>query len=151
MHGARRCVRMGLALTIGATLASSAAAAPPLIPIDVAKRAILANRAQLWVDPYSIRDASIGDVQKCLKDVLRTIEAENNLLRLQGNNVAEKSAPSCVCVVLNAKNSLGGYTGLRRTLVLLWDDGSIDTMDGGTGGLKEYCGRTNPFPELNGG
>jgi hypothetical protein len=118
--------------------ATMTAAAPvAAMSLTDAKKSILAERIRLWKDPYSIRDASIGEVRPCvLDDLTRT-------------GLTTKRAGQCVCVVLNAKNSMGGYTGLRRTLFVFWNDGGTDTRDGAILGYEEHCGSTRPFPELN--
>jgi hypothetical protein len=117
------------------TTAVGAASVASLALAD-AKKSILAVRNRIWKDPYSIRDASVGDVSPCVLDDLTRIGFA-------------KRAGQCVCVVLNARNSMGGYTGLRRTLFVFWNDGGMDTRDGAILGYEEYCSVTRPFPEMN--
>jgi hypothetical protein len=116
----------------------SAIVAAPAVTLSLAdaKKSILAARNRMWKDPGSIRDASIGDVHSCVLDDLTT------------TGIA-KRAGQCVCIVLNAKNSMGGYTGLRRTLFVFWNNGGMDTRDGAILGYEEYCSVTQPFPEMN--
>ncbi|MCK1619551.1 hypothetical protein IVA96_23840 [Bradyrhizobium sp. 159] len=91
---------------------------------DNAKRAILANKSRMFKDPDSIRDASIGAVASCPS----------------GNG-------DCVCVELNARNSMGGMTGLQ--IVGIRINGSAAEAFGQMADTSK-CGKLTPFPALNG-
>lgn len=105
------------------------------VAVDIATKVILSNRSTIWKDPYSIRDAKSGDPVTC--------PTQNGLF---------PAATSCVCIEANAKNSYGGYTGIRRTIVIISSANStfLNTSDGGIKGFEEICQGTHPFPQLNG-
>ena len=105
------------------------------VAADVATKVILSNRSTIWKDPYSIRDARIGEPVTC--------PTQSGLF---------PAATSCVCIEANAKNSYGGYTGIRRTVVVISSANStfLNTSDGGIKGFEEICQGTQPFPQLNG-
>lgn len=110
------------------------------IALPAARKAIVERRT-LWKDPDSIKDARIGQPHRCLGPSYQV-----------GFSYGDRKVPaSCVCIELNAKNSYGGYTGVRRTVAVFPDAGGFDTMDGGVLGFDEYCQNLQPFPELNGG
>lgn len=116
-----------------------ATSAKPVMPAAEARRVVAAERARLWKDPDSIRDAAAGDTYACAHE-----------LAGQGGAFMAKMPGSCMCIEANAKNAMGGYVGLRRTIAVFPDGGTLDTMDGGTKGYAEYCQNLTPFPELNG-
>ncbi|UPK16099.1 hypothetical protein [Bradyrhizobium sp. 131] len=91
---------------------------------DIAKRAILANKSRMFKDPDSIRDASIGAVAACPS----------------GNG-------DCVCIELNARNSMGGMSGLQTVGVRI--NGLAAEAFGQMADTSE-CGKMVPFPALNG-
>lgn len=91
---------------------------------DAAKRAILANKSRMFVDPDSIRDAAIGTVAACPS----------------GNG-------DCVCVEANGRNSMGGMTGLH-TIGIRLAGGTAEAF--GTMADTSTCGKMVPFPALNG-
>jgi len=115
---------------------------PPMAPtvtgfnIAEAKATILRERSNLWKDPYSIRDARISAPLVC------DARAHPDLFTQAGG--------TCICVIVNAKNSYGGYVGARRTLAFFPAGGGFKTYDGAILGFEEYCGVTQPFPEMNG-
>jgi hypothetical protein len=89
----------------------------------------------MWNDPYSIREAKMGDAVTC--------PTRNGLF---------PPATSCVCIEANAKNSYGGYTGIRRTIAVFSSTTGalLDTSDGGTAGFDDICQGMQPSPRLNG-
>lgn len=91
------------------------------------KQMILANKARIWKDAASIQDASISnEVHNCL-------------------------FWSCVCIEANARNSFGGFTGIRRVAIMFNSSGQLqDAIDNGPGGYAHVCQNMRPFPELNG-
>ncbi len=132
-------------LAFSALLVGCAAAQPieesipqPVIAAPVAIKTILAERGRLFKDPDSIRDAHVGEPYACRTP---TIASGGRIVNAPG---------SCVCLELNAKNSYGGYVGMRRTIAVFPDSGGITSMDGGIKGYEEYCRGVRPFPELNG-
>lgn len=110
----------------------------PLPSAAEARKRVIGAKAQLWKDPYSIRDAKAGETYSCTDTVIRP-----------GGIIGEDPA-SCMCIELNAKNSYGGYTGIRRTIAVFQDSGGISSKDGGIKGFEQYCTGLMPFPELNG-
>lgn len=110
----------------------------PLVTLEEARKIIVSERSKLWKDPYSIRDAKIGSPYFC----------ENESFAPTGGII--KSPASCVCIEANAKNSYGGYTGIRRTIAVFPESGGIDSKDGGILGFQDYCKELRPFAELNG-
>lgn len=115
--------------------------APPInhspIGAQDARRIVVEHRAEIWKDPYSIRDARAGQPATC------------NPAQLTRSTVYRNSLATCVCVEANAKNAMGGYVGLRRNIIVVFPDNDITLLDGGTLGFQELCGRTTPFPELS--
>jgi len=101
------------------------AAAPERIRADLVGR-----KSTLFIDPGSIRDARIGQVYAC------PIEA--------GLHAAPMT---CVCVELNAKNRLGGYTG-TQTKVAVYRNFVFEKLKDVE--MSDDCGGFSPFPELNG-
>lgn len=110
----------------------------PLLTTDEAKAAVLANRSKVFKDPDSIKEAKIASAMACTID--------------QVNGPQWSKVPSsCVCVELNAKNSYGGYTGVKRSVIAFPEVGEPDVLDTGTNGADRYCTDLRPFPELDGG
>jgi hypothetical protein len=95
----------------------------PLLSIAEAKAIIFAGRTAHWKDPDSIRDARIGEPYACMGALL------------------EEPPTACVCVEANAKNSFGGYTGLKQNIAFLKGRTVMDFRS---------PRRLVPFPELNG-
>jgi hypothetical protein len=93
--------------------------------LEKTRRLLLANRARLFNDPDSVRDASSGRPFPCLG-----------------------GGGDCVCLEVNAKNAYGGYTGIQTVLIKI---GSGDPKNlGGNLGSDFPCGKMTPFPQLNG-
>lgn len=119
---------------------------PPAVQINAATVAIpsaadarsrtIGERSKLWKDPYSIRDARAADPRACSHDVLNS----------SGGFVPTPAA--CMCVEANAKNSYGGYTGVKRTIIVFLPSGEISLKDGRILGFAELCQGLSPFPEL---
>jgi hypothetical protein len=102
-----------------------------------AGRLILAQRARLWKDPPSIREAKLTDPVICPANDLASLPAA--------------SGSTCACVEVNAKNSYGGYTGLHRTVVIFPQSGELAASDAGIKGFATICdANMAPFPEMNG-
>lgn len=112
-------------------------ATQPVLSAQRAARLIVDDRGHLWKDPDSIRDASIGEPYACRNPTP------------VGDRLFNSPA-SCVCLELNAKNSYGGYTGIKRTIAVLPEYGEITMLDGGTKGYEQRCQQLRPFAELNG-
>lgn len=94
------------------------------IPDDQIRKELLLAKGRAWKDPDSIRDASIGHAYRC------------------------RDGDSCLCVETNAKNSFGGYAGLKRN-VLVWNAGNFQHMRDQDFG--DQCDNLTQYPELNGG
>ncbi|HLL28611.1 MAG TPA: hypothetical protein VKT73_13285 [Xanthobacteraceae bacterium] len=112
-----------LALTVPAR-----AELPSNLPVATAKKLILADRNRIFRDPGSIRDAKIGQPFTC-----------------------RDGSGDCVCIEANAKNALGGYTGIQ--LIGIQFPGRTHAESFGTmaeAARTEPCGALKPFPELNG-
>src|SRR5262245_52724523 len=119
---------VGVILAIGLSLAGCANSGgvqgdTPPPPLDEVKRELVRNRGRYWKDPYSIRDASIGPIYSCF------------------------GWAGCACLELNAKNSYGGYGGLKQLIVNISSRGIADIRDRHAG---DTCVFLAPFPELNG-
>lgn len=117
------------------------AATDAIIPTNLsrpdAERLVLAQRARLWKDPPSIRDAKLSDPMICPARDLASLSAT--------------PGSTCACVEVNAKNSYGGYTGLHRTVVIIPPAGEMSTSDAGIKGFATICdANLAPFPEMNG-
>lgn len=95
-----------------------------LLPVSVIKRALIKNRARIWKDPASVREARIGQPYRC---------------PLGG---------TCICVEANAKNSYGGYSGVKKSGFAFRSATDFDVL--GEMGRYATCGTFTPFPEMNG-
>mgnify|MGYP000863016744 CR=1 FL=1 len=93
-------------------------------PPDI-RPAIVAHKSSLWKDPDSVRDAAIGPVTRGI--------------------FGWKA-----CLRANAKNSFGGFTGLKSVIVQTYDNGSPPVILDAT--IYDACGSVpyTPFPEVNG-
>ena len=100
----------------------------PLIALPSIKKMILDNRARLFKDPDSIKDARISEPITCPA----------------GRN-------TCICIELNARNSYGGYGGMGEMMVHFLTADTPEIFGGDLGELaRPYCRGYVPFPELNG-
>jgi len=103
---------------------------PPGLTLDDAKAIVVSSRAVYWKDPESIRDAAIGQPYSCT-----------------GGLVHVARPPSaCVCVMANAKNLFGGYTGLKPSVVLIAGGSVIDVISPRS---QDECKRRSNNPSLN--
>jgi len=108
--------------------------APPAVtaqepmPVTYRQAAREYLRTKLF-DPYSVRDAMISEPAQRSSWVMGVPPAWT------------------VCVRMNAKNRMGGYTGLKET-VLLYRAGKVAKATDGP--APYYCGdaKYDPFPEL---
>lgn len=112
------------AMALAACTTTSNTSAP--LTVADAKRLVLSNKTRIYKDPDSVRDASIQAPSEMLGRIY-------------------------VCVEANARNSFGGYTGLR-TLVVMFSTAqeymnaySEDTWIYGCSSSKMVA-----FPELSG-
>jgi hypothetical protein len=112
-----------IAASLCAGCASQQTAATPPISVQEARALVLAERTRTWKDPDSIRDAMISAPYQCL------------------------GWTACVCVEANAKNSMGGYTGLKKTVANISGRTIVNFRDAG---FTDRCDPMEPFPELNG-
>ena len=104
-----------------------AAAIAPTLSFADARKAVVAERSQLWKHPESIRTASISAPQPCpyLPDA------------------------TCVCVETNAQNSSDGETGISKTRLYFSGTKIIDAIGPLADAEAAQCGSFVPFPELN--
>jgi hypothetical protein len=124
-----------IAGSVGAFLASCASEQvrneSPLT-IEDAKAVILTQRSSNWKDPDSIRDARIGQPYPCIGGLIH----------------AAASPTACVCIEANAKNSFGGYTGLKQQVAYLHGRTVVDFQPPRL--AMDHCDGLVLFPELNG-
>jgi hypothetical protein len=94
--------------------------------LEKVRRLLLSNRARLFNDSDSVRDASSGRAFPCLG-----------------------GGGDCVCLEVNAKNAYGGYTGIQTVLIKIGLNGIPENIGGGLG--SDFpCGKMTPFPQLDG-
>lgn len=115
----------------GSQPGSSLASSSPVLSFDEAKLIVLSERGRIWKDPYSIRDARISQPYTCAGGLAHIADIPN----------------ACVCVEANARNSLGGYTGLTRNEVLFNGSRIVDVLKARESTYS--CGQMVPFPELS--
>jgi hypothetical protein len=97
------------------------------LPLPDYRGLILSNKARLWKDADSIKNASIA-VPRRSTGVMPMWHA---------------------CVRTNAKNSFGGYTGEKSMLIGIFDDDRPPEVV--MADAAGYCDFPHePFPELNG-
>lgn len=111
---------------------SAAVTEPASLTVDQAKAALTRSRS-LWKDPDSIRDTRIGQPYSsgCW------------------GHMAHMATPpdACICIATNARNSFGGYTGLRTQVALIKANSVIDLIDAR---LHDQCASMVPWPEFDG-
>jgi hypothetical protein len=101
------------------------------------RRTVLAARTRAWKDPDSIVGAQIADPLLCRNH--NTSPATNS------------PGTTCVCIELNARNSYGGYVGIKREVFAITANGEMSPINYGTvGPSPDLCPNMKPFPELNG-
>lgn len=143
--------RAVLVLAIGST-ATVAACAPPAArsggasPVfarmdaeNARRRSEFESRRIEWTVPASLQ--TVAD--RRIRD--RLIDPESARFRYDFTTVKERS--TSVCGAVNAKNSLGGYTGFKRFFVETVDgratDSAVLQRNGGSHRLVENCGYTD--------
>ncbi len=109
-----------------ATPSAQAPLPPPSLSSADAKKLVLSNRGKMWKDPDSLRNLSVGDPFTC---------------------PALRGTQTCICIEANARNSYGGYGGLKLYVATI-EGGSVQ-MEGEFYGAREECGRMTPFPTSN--
>lgn len=101
------------------------------LTIVEAKAEIVAAKTVFWKDPDSVRDASISPPTAC-PYTDRTPDIR------------------CVCVIVNARNSFGGYTGLSASMIYFRDKKPIKIVGDVNEFRKSFCAEPfSPFPELS--
>lgn len=100
-------------------------------PPSNARAAALGYARQSFFDPYSVRDASIS----------QPLQVRYGLMGQQ--------MVWAVCISANARNRMGGYTGIQETVVAFAGD-NVDTARSGSAGAGTACRGAvySPFPEL---
>jgi hypothetical protein len=119
-------------LLVLAGCAATTPATEAILGSEQLRTVVAANRAKYWKDPDSIRDASISRSFACYGGLAHVVAPPN----------------VCICVEANAKNSLGGYTGLKRTTFMFHDLTLVDALPPRS---QDACDPMSPFPELNSG
>ncbi|MCM5552402.1 hypothetical protein [Pleomorphomonas sp. NRK KF1] len=95
-------------------------------PPSPALRAYLAEQAKFYlVDPYSVRDAAITSV----------------------NILDAKKGVTSLCIRGNAKNRMGGYSGIQTVSVRLVNDKAVASYANQVGCYDPRI-TWHPFPEL---
>jgi hypothetical protein len=142
-----------LALPLGGCITTDNASATPDNPYPANYKALIrAAKSDLFVDPDSVRDATIS----APKLAAGPIPSNSN------NAPSKWVTPWIVCVRANARNRMGGYGGKTMVAVLIYG-GEIFSTRSGTihitrGMTLEDAGAHwcqdhevfEPFPELNG-
>jgi hypothetical protein len=108
---------------------AQAVATAPTLSFAEARKAVVAERGQLWKDPESIRTASISAPQPCpyLPDA------------------------TCICVETNNQNSSGGSdAGVSKTRLYFSGSKIVDAIGPLRDAEAAQCGSFVPFPEFNG-
>jgi hypothetical protein len=111
---------------------NAASPAPAAITLDQAKAALMAGRSA-WKDPASIRDARIG------------LPYSSGCWGHAEHWVQQVDA--CVCIATNAKNSFGGYTGLKPQVALIQNGRILDLIPAR---MHDQCSNLVPWPEFDG-
>lgn len=107
------------------TTEQGAPGAPPL-PANY-RQMVVDQVRKTFFDPYSIRDASIST----------PISGTSLMGQVQ-----------TVCVLANAKNRMGGYTGIKAT-AFVFRDGAITTSDSQYAPMICSDAVYEPFPEID--
>lgn len=115
-------------------LAGCASAPSGMAPmtVDDAKAALAQARTN-WKDPDSIRDTKIGRPYSsgCWGAAEHIVSGPD----------------TCVCIATNARNSFGGYTGLRMQVALMKNRRVIDFIDARP---HDQCDQMAAWPEFDG-
>lgn len=121
----RVCV-LALAGAVVAGCQTSGGSAPAAVPANY--RVMVADEVRkTFFDPYSIRDASIS-------------------APIPGTSMM--GAMHTVCVRANAKNRMGGYTGIRTTAVVI-RSGAVTVSDQSVADIACASATYEPFPEID--
>lgn len=100
------------------------------LPADYRQQIIVRAKTEFF-DPYSIRDASIATAP------------------ISGGSIITGSN-AIICIKANAKNRMGGYTGMQTTSYI-FKGGLITMVDQQYAALTCNPAVYEPFPELEGG
>lgn len=108
------------------------ASAPAAVTLEDAKAALMGARIT-WKDPESIRDARIGQPYSsgCWGHAHHWVQ----------------QIDACICIATNAKNSFGGYTGLKNQIALLRGRAVLELIDARS---QDQCSNMVPWPEFDG-
>lgn len=102
------------------------------------RAASVAAAKETFFDPYSVRDASISQplYASAVFDGVSMVARRGWI----------------VCVKANAKNRMGGYTGIQETVMLFEGEAVATTLSGPdyAGQIIDHCKTAiySPFPEL---
>lgn len=119
----RNCTMAAVMAVVLAGCQTAAQTKEPGISDGALRDLVLSSKVELFKDPNSIRDASIGHAYVC------------------------KDGDSCICISANARNGFGGYTGIQKH-VAVWNNGQLRYMRDWDFG--DQCDYLTPFAELNG-
>jgi hypothetical protein len=97
----------------------------PILSQSAARQILVSGRSRAWKDPNSVREAKIGDAYECLA----------------------QDGSTCFCIEANAKNSYGGFAGLKMSQARFSSPKQFEMIEMYA---PEHCGRMIPFPEMNG-
>jgi hypothetical protein len=117
-------VALALAGCAGGQTAPGAAAAP--LPLNYREQ-IAAKVKETFFDPYSIRDAQIS-------------------AGIPGTSFL--GSVTTVCMKANAKNRMGGYTGIQTT-AYVFRDGHLTATDAVYSPIVCNSASYGPFPEID--
>ncbi|NCU19444.1 hypothetical protein EOM89_01615 [Candidatus Falkowbacteria bacterium] len=106
-------------------------AQPQTEPPTNYRSAVLDHARQTFFDPYTVRDASISQPLQV------------------GYGLTGQQMVWVVCVRANARNRMGGYTGIQETVVAFRGNAVDPTRSGSAGGGTACRGAVySAFPEL---
>jgi hypothetical protein len=110
----------------------SAVAPAATVTMDEAKAALMGARSA-WKDPDSIKGTMIGQPYSsgCWGHAEHWVQ----------------KVDACVCVATNAKNSYGGYIGLKNQVALIQGRRVLDMIDARS---HDQCSNLVPWPEFDG-
>lgn len=95
------------------------------------KASLIVGKSRYWKDPDSIRDARVSHPFSCWGGIEHIATPPD----------------SCLCVEANAKNAMGGYTGLQRNTFFYSKKLIVGSLPPRS---QDACDPLVPFAELNG-
>lgn len=133
-----RIYAIAIAIIVSGCTSTGSIAPPNSSPPNNYRAAIVTQIKQDFFDPYSIRDASIS----------RPLYAS---MIFDGVTPIPRRA-WIVCLRANAKNRMGGYTGIKNSAFIFDGESIRDTLSGYDfqGQVDQHCKAATfqPFPEI---